>query len=91
VHVLEHRHLIARPGRLAEIKLHDPPLLGRLDFFDLLESLDAALHLRGLRGVGGEAVDESLLLRKHRLLPCVRRFLIGVANGALALVEVVVA
>ena len=66
-------------------------LLGQLDLFDLLERFDAALHLRGLGGVRGEPIDEPLLLGEHRLLARVRRFAIGFADRALALVEVVVA
>ena len=89
--MLERRHLLARPRRLPEIELHDPALLRQLDLLDLLERLDAALHLRGLGGVRRKAVDEPLLLREHRLLPRVRRLAVRLADGALALVEVVVA
>ena len=39
----------------------------------------------------GEAIDEALLLREHRLLPRVGGLAVGLADGALALVEVVVA
>ena len=83
--------MIARARRLPEVELHDAPLLRQLDLLDLLERLHAALHLRGLRRVRGEPLDEPLLLREHRLLPRVRRLAIRLADGALALVEVVVA
>jgi hypothetical protein len=74
-----------------EVELHHAPLLRQLDFFDLLECLDAALHLRGLCRVRREALDEPLFLGEHRLLPRVRRLAVRVADRALALVEVVVA
>ena len=89
--MFERRHLLARARRLTEIELHDPALLRQLDLLDLVERLDAALHLRGLRGVGREALDEPLLFREHRLLARVRRLAVRFAYGALALVEVVVA
>ena len=89
--VLEHGDLIARARRLAEVELHDAPLLGQLDLLDLVERLDAALHLRRLRRVRLEALDEALFLGEHRLLPRVRGLAVGLAQRALALVEVVVA
>ena len=90
-HALEHRHLIAGARRLAEVELDDLPTLGQLDLLDLLQRLDPALHLRGLGGVGGEAVDEALLLGQHRLLAGVGGFAVGLADRPLLLVEVVVA
>ncbi len=89
--VLERRHDVARPRRLAEVELDDVPLLRQLDLLDLLERLHAALHLRRLGRVRGEALDEPLLLREHRLLPRIRRFAVRLADRPLALVEVVVA
>ena len=88
---LEHRDLLAGAWRRPEIELHDLALLRQLDLLDLLERLDAALHLRGLGGVGREALDEALLLREHRLLARVRRLAVGLADRALPLVEIVVA
>jgi hypothetical protein len=41
--------------------------------------------------MSGEPLDEALLLRQHRLLPRVGGFAVGLANGALAFVEIVVA
>ena len=78
-------------GGCAELEVDDAALAGQLDLLDLLERLDAALHLGGLRGMGGEAVDEALLLGQHRLLPRVRRFPVRFPDRTLAFVEVVVA
>ena len=88
---LEHGHLVARPRRRPEIELHHLALLRQLDLLDLLERLDAALHLRRLGGVGGEALDEPLLLGQHRLLARVGGLAVRFADRALALVEIVVA
>ena len=41
--------------------------------------------------MGGEAIDEPLLFREHRLLARVGRFAVRLADRALALVEIVVA
>src|SRR4030095_9150038 len=87
----ENRDLVAGPWRLAEIESNDTPLPGQLDLFDLLERLDTALNLRRLGGARGEALEKALSLREHRLLPRIRRLSIGLADGAFALVEVVVA
>ena len=89
--VLDHRHLVARARRDAELELHHVPLLGQLDLLDLVQRLDAALHLRRLGRVRLEALDEALLLGEHGLLPREGRLLIALADGALALVEIVVA
>jgi hypothetical protein len=91
VDVFEDHHLIARPRWLPEIELHDAPLPWRLDLLDFLERLHPALHLCRLGGVGREPIDETLFLREHRLLPGIGGFLVRVANGALAFVEVVIA
>ena len=91
VQILDHRHLIARARRHAELELHHLPLLRQFDLLDLVERLDAALHLRRLRGVRPEAIDEALFLGQHGLLPRERRLLVGLADGALALVEIVIA
>ena len=90
-HALEGGHLVARPRRAAEVELHDLALLGQLDLLDLVEGLDPALHLRRLGRVGGEALDEALLLGQHGLLARVGRLAVGLADLPLALVEVVVA
>ena len=91
VQVLDDRHLVAGARRHAEFELHHVALLGQFDLLDLVERLDAALHLRGLGGVRAEAVDEALLLGEHGLLAGEGGLLIGLADGALALVEIVVA
>src|SRR5215471_16608851 len=89
--VLERRDDVTGPLRLAEIELDDLALLRQLDLLYLLQRLDAALHLRGLRRMRGEALDEPLLFREHRLLACIRGLAVRLANRALALVEIVVA
>ena len=91
VQIFDHRDLIARARRHAELELHHLALLRQLDLLDLIQRLDAALHLRGFGGMRLEAIDEALLLGQHGLLPRERGLLIGLANGALALVEIVVA
>ena len=91
MHVLDHRHLVARARRRAELELDDVALLRQLDLLDLVQRLDAALHLRRLGGVRLEALDEALLLGEHRLLPRERGLLVVLADGALALVEIVIA
>ncbi len=57
----------------------------------MIRRLDPALHLRRLGRVRLEALDETLLLGEHGLLAREGGLLVGLANGALALVEVVVA
>ena len=89
--VLDDGDLIAGAGRRAKFEFHDVALLGQLDFFDLVEGLDAALHLRGFGGVGAETIDKTLFLGEHRLLAREGRLLIRFADGALALIEVVIA
>ena len=67
------------------------PLFRQLDLVDLVQRLDAALHLRGFGGVGAEAVNKALLLGQHGLLAREGGLLIGLPNGALALIEIVIA
>ena len=86
----ERDDVVARARRLPEVEPHDLAPAGQLDLLDLLELLHAALHLRGLRGVGREALDEALLLGEHRLLPRVGGLALRLAQAPLALVEVVV-
>ena len=88
---LQARHLVARARRPPEVEAHDLAVLRQLDPLDLVERLHPALDLRGLGRVGGEALDEALLLGEHGLLPRVGRLAVRLARGALALVEVVVA
>ncbi len=91
VEILHHRHLVARARRNAEFEFDHLAALRQLDLFDFVERFDAALHLRGFGGVGAEAVDEALLLGEHGLLARESGLLIGLADGALALVEIVIA
>ena len=90
-HALEHRHLIAGARRLAEVELRRSSAAWATRSSRFLQRLDPALHLRGLGGVGGEAVDEALLLGQHRLLAGVGGLAVGLADRPLLLVEVVVA
>ena len=62
-----------------------------MNFLDLIQCFNPALDLCGFGGVGAEAVDESLLLCQHGLLPGESGLLIGGANVALAFVEIIVA
>ena len=77
VQVFDHRHLVARARRHAEFELDHVALLRQFDLLDLVERLDAALHLRGLGGMGLEAFDEALLFGEHRLLAGEGGLLIG--------------
>ncbi len=63
----------------------------RLDALDLVELLDAALHLRCMRGAGLEALDEFQLLGEHRLLALELRLLLLFVLRPLALIEFIVA
>ena len=83
--------LVAGAWGNAELELHHAARLGQLDLVDFVQGFDAALHLRGFGGMGPEAVDEALLLGEHGLLAGERGLLIVLADGALALVEIVVA
>jgi hypothetical protein len=89
--VFDHRDLIAGARRIAELELDHDAALRQLDLLDLVEGLDAALHLRGLGRVGLETLDEALFLGEHRLLARVSGLAIGLARGPLTLVEVVIA
>ncbi len=91
VQIFNHRYLIAGSWRHTEFELHHVTFFRQLDLLDLIQRLDAALHLRRLGRVRPEAVYKALLLCQHGLLPRKRRLLVGLANGALALVEIVIA
>ncbi len=84
-------HLLAGARWPAEVEPYDHTLARRLDLLDLVEGLHPTLDLRGLGGVGREAFDEALLLGQHGLLPRVGRLAVGLPQGSLPLVEVVVA
>ena len=87
---LERRDIFAGARRSSEVEADDAASLRQLDLLDLLERLDPALDLRGLSGMGREAVDEPLLLGEHRLLARVGGLAVRFADRALALVEIVV-
>ena len=91
VDVFDDGHLVAGARGHAEIEIDDLPLLRHFQLFDLVQLLDAALHLGGFGGVGFEALNEALLLGEHGLLAGEGGLVIGFADDALALVEVVVA
>src|ERR1017187_1524372 len=91
VQIFDNGDLVAGAWGNAELELHHAARLGQLDLVDLVQGLDAALHLRGFGGVRPEAVDEALLLGEHGLLAGERGLLIVLADRALALVEIVVA
>ena len=89
--ILDDDDLVARAGRRPELELDHLASLGQLDLLDLVQRLDAALHLRRLGRMRAEAVDEALLLGEHRLLARVGRLEVGLPDRPLPLVEVVVA
>src|SRR5207253_8467921 len=90
-HARHLHHVLARARRLAELEALLDEAARRLDALDLVELLDPALHLRRLRRLRAEALDEAHLLGEHRLLPLVLRLSPRRLDGARLLVEVVVA
>jgi hypothetical protein len=91
VQIFNHSHLFAGTRRRAEFKLHDLAFLGQLDFLNLIQGLDAALHLRCLGGVRAETINKALLLGQHGLLPRKSGLLVRGADVALALIKIIVA
>src|SRR5579864_4419507 len=91
VQIFNHGNLLAGTRRRTELKLNDLALFGQLDFFDLIQRLDAALHLRGLGGVRAKAINKALLLGQHGLLPRKSRLLVGGADVSLTLIKIIVA
>ena len=89
--VFHHSHLLTGARWNAKLELHHVAFLGQLDFLNLVERLDAALHLRRFGGMRFKAIDETLLFCQHRLLTGEGRLLIGLANGPLTLVKIVIA
>ena len=65
-------HRAARGGRLRDGEVDGRLLLRHLDALDLLQLLDARLHLLGLGGLVAEAVDEGLQLLDAVALVLVR-------------------
>ena len=90
-HVLEADHVLAGARRRLELEHHRLAALGRLDAIDLRQLLDAALHLRGVRGARLEALDEADLLGQHRLLTVELGLLLLLVQRPLLLVERMVA
>ena len=84
-------HLVPGASRGPEFEPNDLPLLRQFDFVDLVERLDAALHLGGLGGVRLEPLNEPLLFRQHGLLAAKGGLLIRLADRPFPLVVVVVA
>ena len=60
--------LVAGAGRRLEVEALGLAAARRLELVDLVELLDATLHLRGVRRSRLEARDELVLLLEHRLL-----------------------
>ena len=87
-HVVQRHHHVARTRRLGETEVHLLGLLGKHHelVLDLLQTLDALLHLLGLRRLVAEAVDERLHVLDVALL---RRALgLELLQVVLALLEV---
>src|SRR5690348_6629508 len=91
VNVIQADDVLPGARRRQEVERDRLATAWRLDPFDLLELLDPALHLRGVRSPRLEALDELDLLGEHRLLALELRLLLLLGERALALVELVVA
>jgi len=91
VHLLEAHHVLAGARRRQEIELHGLAPPWRLDSLDLLQLLDPALYLRGMRGARLEALDEVDFLGQHRLLALELGLLLLLAQRALLLIEFIIA
>src|ERR1700761_7982336 len=50
IHALQHRDVVAGTGRLREFEGYGLAALWRLETLDLVDFLDPALHLAGVRG-----------------------------------------
>ena len=91
VEIFDHSDHFAGARGDTKVEFDDLPLFGQFDFLDLVQCLDAALHLRRFGRVRFETIDEALLFGQHGLLTGEGGLLIGFADGALAFVEIVVA
>ena len=78
-------------GRLREGEVNDRLFLRQLDALDLVEFLDAALHLLRLGGLIAEAVDEGLKVLDVLALVAVGRFELRAALLLLLQIALVVA
>src|SRR6185436_4966609 len=89
--VLDLDDVVAAARRRAELEAALDQAARRRDLLDLVELLDARLHLRGLGRLRLEALDEAALLGQHGLLA--RKLGLAALRllGARPLVEVVVA
>ncbi len=61
-----------RRRRLRKLEVNDRLLFGNFDALDLIELLDARLHLFGLRGLVAEAVDERFKVLDRARAGCDR-------------------
>jgi len=91
VHVLQGDHVVAGARRRREFEQNRLTAPGRLNPVDLLELLDAALHLRGVRCACLEPLDKLDFLGEHCLLTLELRLRLLFVLRALLLVEHVVA
>ncbi len=88
--IFDDGHLVAGSRRDAELELHDLAFLRQLDLLDLVERLDAALHLRRFGRVCFETLDEGAVRQPAWIAAEAKNgLLVGLADGAFALVEVV--
>src|SRR5690348_9165774 len=91
VNVIQADDVLPGARRRQEVERDRLATAWRLDPFDLLELLDPALHLRGVRSPRLEALDELDLLGEHRLLAFELRLLLLLVQRTLLLVEFVIA
>ena len=89
--LLQGDDVIARAWRGRKIERDGLAAARRLDALDLLQLLDPALHLGGVRGARLEAFDELDFLGQHRLLALELGLLLLFVQRTLLLVELVIA
>ncbi len=90
-HVVDLDHVVAGALRLGKIEALLDDAAGRLQPLDLVQLLDAALHLRRLGRLRAKALDEAHLFLQHRLLTRVGGLALLGIDGAGALVKIVIA
>ena len=88
---IEPANVVTAAGRLGKLEPHHPLLRRQLDPLDLLQLLDARLHLGGMGNPRPEAGDEVLLLGQHLLLAPVTGQQLFPADLPLAQVKIIVA
>jgi hypothetical protein len=91
VDVAQGDDVVARARRALELELDRLATARGLDAVDLVELLDPALHLGGVRGARLELLDELDFLGQHGLLALVLRLALLLAERALLVVEVQIA